>query len=219
MELRNLAWHRKMISQIVNQKDEPDQDFRGSSNEPYSRIDAAFNEAQVRERNLALVDGSSKAFEETIQVTWPADQVTLVLPDSIDRESIVWLRDVTNNSAGYTIPISRREMNGRVFYKDSRTLQWTTVGPASDVTMEITYVAEPAALTDPAQEATVFPYNHRHLLNWSAATILLTIADQRVPPKWEETLDELRSTFHLMLSRGAPTGTNPPRIRNHRRGR
>ena len=216
MELRNLAWHRTMISRIVSQKDEPDQDFRGSSNAPYAPIDSAFNEAQVRERNLALIDGSSKAFEETVQLTWPASQATLELPTFIDRESIVRLWDVTNNSAGYTIPITRRGLNGRVCFKDNRTLQWATTGPASALTVEIAYAAEAITLTDPAQEASLFPYNHRHLLNWSAAVILLTIADQRVPPKWEETLDELRSTFHLALSRGAPTETNPPRIRNHR---
>lgn len=216
MEVRNLAWHRTQISRIVCRKDEPDQDFAGTANEPWSLIDAAFNEAQNRERNLALVDGSSKAFEKTIQVSWPASQVTLTLPTYIDRESITRLWDVTNNSAGYTIPVSRRELNGRVFWKDNRTLQFSTTGPASTMTVEITYLAEAAALREPAQEADVFPYNHRHLLNWSAAIILLSVADQRIPPKWEETIEELRSTFHLAISRGAPSETNPPRIRNHR---
>lgn len=220
MELRNLAWHRREIVRIVNQKTgTPDQDFKGSSNAPYEKIDAALNEARVYERNLAIIHGSSKSFEKTLQVTWSASDVTMSLPSYIDRESVFGLWDVTNNSAGYTLKVSRRELQGRLFWKDNRTLQWTTTGPASGTTIEIAYQSEAEPLTEPAQECTVFPYNHRHLLNWSAAVILTDIADQRPPQRWLDRLEEYRSAFHLAISRGSPAESSVPRIRNHRGGR
>lgn len=219
MELRNLAWHRKEIVRIVNQKTgTPDADFKGSSNAPFEKIDAALNEARVHERNLAIIHGSSKAFEKTVQKTWPASQVTLSLPSHIDRESVFGLWDVTDSSAGYALKVVRREVNGRIFWHDNLTLQWATTGPASATTIEIGYQAEAEPLTEPAQECSVFPYNHRHLLNWSAAVILTDIADQRPPDRWLQRLDEYRSAFHLAISRGSPAASSVPRIRNHRMG-
>lgn len=215
MELRNLAWHRKEIARIVSFKTEPDADFAGPTNAPYETIDAAFNQAQVHERNLAILE-SSAAFEKTVRVTWTANQATMTMPSYIGRESIVSLTDVTNNSSGIPITVARRAAQRKIWWLDNRTLQWMTTGPGSDTTVEITYIAEPQALTEPNQEADVFPYSHRHLLNWSAACILVEMADQRVPDNWVRRTQEYRSNFLLAISRGSPSETNVPRIRNHR---
>ena len=217
MEVRNLQWHRTEIARIVNFKTgTPDQDFAGPSNAPWEKVDAAFNEAQTYERNLAVQEGNYSSFLATIQVTWPASQVTFQPPSYIDRESLYAVYDVTSDSSGIPVGISPRAANRKIYWHDSSTLQWATSGPGSAKTLEIVYLREASALTEPAQEASCFPYNHRHLLNWSAAVVLVTLADQQAPRLWIDRVAELRSAFHFALGRGSPGETNPPRIRNHR---
>ena len=217
MELRNLAWHRAEIARIVNFKDgTPDQDFVGPTNAPWLKVDAAFNEAQTFERNLAIQEGGSSWALNTIQKTWLADAVTFVLPNYIDRESIHSIHDVTSDVVGIPVTPGPRSANRKIFFLDAHTLQWGTTGPGSNTTLEISYLAEAVALTDPNQEAALFPYNHRHLLNWSASTILVDMADQRVPDTWTKRVENYRSIFQLALTRGVPSETNVPRIRNHR---
>ena len=217
MEIRDLKWHRAEMARVINfTSGTPDQDFAGPTNAPWANVDAAFNEAQTYERNLALIEGGESWAEKTLQQTWAASAVTFTLPEYMDRESVRMLYDVTNNSAGVPIQVTSRHIRGRVFWKDNRTLQWGTSGPGAAVTVEISYIGEAVALTEDAQEAALFPYNHRHLLNWSGACILMDMADQRIPQTWITRAAEYRSAFHLSIGRGIPLGSNVSRIRNHR---
>ena len=216
MELRNLAWHRTEIARIVNFKTgEPDQDFAGPANAPWEKIDAAFNEAQTLERNFALQEGNYSSFLATQQFTWAASAVTFTLPSYIDRESIHSMYDVTSDSSGIPMNVTPRAANRKIWWLNNTTLQWSTTGPGSAATIEIVYLREAAPLTEPTQES-IIPYNHRHLLNWSAAVILIETADQKAPDSWLVRLAEYREIFHLALSRGSPAETNVARIRNHR---
>ena len=215
-EIRNLAWHRKMVSRILNYQDgTPDQDFSGENDE-WEKLDEAINESQAEERNAAVVDGSSEAFRMRQQFTWSSAAVTFALPSSIDRESIVAIHDVTGDSVGIPVYAAPRWANRKIFFIDNKTLQWATTGPSQDTTLEISYIAEPDAMKEPADEATWLPYNHRHLLNWGAACIAADAADQKTPAAWLARRDNYRSLFHLAISRGSPSETGVPRIRNHR---
>lgn len=219
-EVRNLAWHRTQTSRILNHLEQtPDQDFAGRDNAPWENIDAALNEAQTEERNEAIVNGSSEAFKKTQQFTWAASSVTFTMPSFIDRESVYSIHDVTSDTVGFPLFPSSRSIGNKIFWLDNRRLQWMTTGPGADTTLEISYLMEPAALTEETQEADWLPYSHRHLLNWSAACIAVDMADQKVPARWLARRDQYRSTYHLFLSRGSPAETNVPRIRNHRRFR
>lgn len=220
VELRNLAWHRKAVALILNYQDgTPDQDFTGPSNDQWEKIDAGINEALVEERNLAVLHGSSEAFKRAQRFTWSTGAVTFPMPSFIDRESVVSIHDVTNDSVGIPIYVSPRWANHKIFFLDAHTLQWATTGPGQNTTLEVSYIAEPPVLKDPADEADLFPYNHRHLINWSAACVIIDTSDQRVPESWLRRRDSYRSSLHLAVSRGSPSEYGVPRIRNHRAAR
>lgn len=219
--LKNLAWHRKQTAIIVNfSNGAASQDFSGdTTNAEWDKVDAALNEAGRVERHMALLEGGTEPFKRTLQKTWGDDDVTFTLPESISRESISSIYDVTDATDGYPLFVSGRWSGHTIFFKDSKTLQWGTSGPGRDTTLEFTYHMHPNVLLHPTDEAEWLPYEHRDLLNWSAACIMRDIADEAIPASWSRRLDEYRSLFHLTLARGVPAESNPPRIRNHRIGR
>ena len=216
-EQRNLAWHRAQVARIVNYQDgTPDQDAAGPSNDTWQKIDDVLNEAAREERNEAILKGSTEAFRKRQRFTWESGETTYALPVFIDRESILDIHDVTANDVGQPVMALGRSFNRQIFWLDNRTLQWSTSGPGQDTTLEISYTAEAPTLKEPAAEYDLFPYNHRDLLNWSAACLWADMVDQRVPDAWERRRNNYRELFRLAISRGSPTTHGAQRIRNHR---
>ena len=216
-ERRNLQWHRACVAEIVNYQDgTPDQDSTGPTNYTWKKIDAALNEAARQERNEAIIHGSSEAFRKKQSFTWASGELTFTLPSYIDRESVMEMHDVTDDTLGQPIHAMARGFNRLIFWLDNKTLQWGTTGASRDTTVEISYAAAAPSLSAPTAEYDVFPYSHRDLINWSAACIWADMADQEAPASWEKRRDGYRSSFHLAISRGSPTSYGAPRIRNHR---
>lgn len=221
MSDRNLAWHRKGVATIINFSDgAASQDFAGAtSNAEWEKIDAAINEAGRSERNLAILEGGQSPLRRTYQKVWAASAVTFDLPSFIAREAIISVHDVTDSAVGFPIYVSERWQNHTTFFIDAQKLQWGTTGPDRATTLEFSYIAQPNTLKEHTDEADWLAYDHRDLLNWSAAAILRDIADEQVPLSWTRRLEHYRELYHMALSRGVPTETNPARIRNHRQVR
>lgn len=219
MDLRNLAWHRQKVSRIVNFNDgQPDQDFVGDSiNDSFGRIDDAINECAGNVRNFLLNNVGQVPLERTVSDTWPSGSVTHTL--NVDPADIISIYDVTNDAVGQPLYTQNKVYNTLIFWKDGRTLQWGTAGPGSALTLQITYVMNAGELNEPMQEFEFLPYAHRHVINWGAAVLLRTMADESAPQNWTQHYDTLLEDLEMHLSKGQPMETGRPRIQNRRRRR
>jgi hypothetical protein len=65
-------------------------------------------------------------------------------------------------------------------------------------------------MTEDLDEPILIPRRHRHLLIWSAAIILRTVADEEPPRMFLTRQRDLRERFHKSLSMGRPTQTGYP---------
>lgn len=213
-EKRNLQWLRDRVSRRLRfNEDQTDQDFAGSTADTYEVIDDFINEAYRTEVNEAQNETSVEHFRETITDSWPQAQVLYVLPAFIDAENILAITDISSSSRGIPILPRSEEMQSRIFWKDSRTIQYDTTGPGSDLTIQIAYLAHASEMRDPLDEPRYIPYRFRDLLIWSACVIARMTSDEAPPAPWELRRDSLREAMHLALSKGKPLQSGPPRIR------
>ena len=98
-EPRNLEWHRKETAIIINFNDGTvDEDFKGSSNDSWSQFDSAISEAGEEIRNLIVEEAGVEFLRRTVSIVWTADDVTYKMPSYIDRNSIISIHEVTNDT-------------------------------------------------------------------------------------------------------------------------
>lgn len=212
---RNYTWLLARTKWVVfNNEGQADQAFAGPSTDENLHFREALNEAYKQEVELAQLETSRARWFRTEDVTWAADAVTLELPPFLLGAQIVRVRDVTDSSDGDAVYISDSPDAGTIFRKTESVLQWGTTGPGSTRTLRFTYMAEPEYLGEhPSQEPKLIPAKFRMLLVWRAAIMLVAVGNRQAPSKWEQELEEVRSSFHKFCSRGFVMETDGPRIR------
>lgn len=191
-----------------------DQDFIGPSADLNKHFRWAINEAYTDEVEEASQIGDNRWLYRTQQLTWPANSVTFELSDDIAGVQIEAITDITNNSFGEQIWILHRNEGSLRFWKDNKTLQWGTTGPASDRTLLLTYVGQPVEMTEDTDIPDLIPQRFRHLLVWAGAMKLRIVADEAVPPDFVRQRDAIRERFQKAISMGRPIQSGFPGIRN-----
>ena len=190
------------VSELLNfNSSQTDQDFTTS------QIKKAINRAYAREYRKARQEGVRQWFAATVQLTWTSGSTTFTLPDSVKRNQIIHVIDVTNNDPGYTLVFDDRGFLGDLHWKDRNTLQWGTDGPSEDKTLRIEYMAEPEEMSADADEPKLVSRDHHELIAYSAAIDLRTRADEVAPQSWLFERQELRIDFYKDVSRSRPHST------------
>jgi hypothetical protein len=212
----NLAYFRKEVSYKINfNVDQTDEDFRGTSVNPYDQIDRAINEAYRLETNKAVSEAGYEWCKKVTTLVWPASQVQLVLPNTLKRRALIRIEDITNSNSGYALWVQNKDNNTTptLSWYDDVTLQWLESGPAQDVTMQITYIAEPEDMLNPIDEPTLIPERHRDLITYSAWYLLALVADNQVSKQIAEMLTERRFLFWQDLALGTVREPSTPTLR------
>ena len=182
-----------------------DQDFTTA------QIKKALNFRYKKEVAVGQQEGGRNWFKKIQSVTWPVNQITLVLPSQISRVGIIRIEDITSIDPGFEVMVSELGDYGDVFWLDNNTLQYGQTGPNEAKTLRFTYLARAAEMVSDDDVPELIPDELHMLLVWSAAAYLRLKADEAVPNGWMQELDEARLDFWKMVSRGRPL-TNEPTI-------
>ncbi len=160
------------------------------------------------------IEGQKRWFKRVQTFTWPASQVTLQLPLTVQKKGLLNIWDATGSTPG--IPLVVREGYGQtsdLFWYDNRTLQWGDVGPNTAKTILVNYLAEaeeiPPAETFDASEYELIPPSFHWLVIWETAIYLRRVADETVPAEWHAELLEWRNRYWKFLSYGRPFSDVP----------
>jgi hypothetical protein len=189
---------------ILNFNDgQTDQDFSAA------RLKQALNFAYNREIQRAVLEGSKRYWKRAVDISWPADQVTLPLPSTVKKKAIYRIQDVTDDSIGAALIFSDYGLTGDVFWKDHNTLQWGVSGPGSARTLRVFYVADTVDMVSDGDEPELMPEPFHEVILWSAACWLRTIADEAPPQAWLMQLNELRMDLWKYVSMGRPREDEP----------
>jgi hypothetical protein len=178
-----------------------------------TRVKQAINWAYRQEVNQAQLEGGRRWFITTKEKTWLADETTFELPDGLEDKRLISVENVTDTDPGDPLIFDESGTSGEVFWKNRLTLQWGTSGPSSDVTMRFRYYAVPDELDQDDDVPSLLPEMFHELLIWSAAILLLEIADQAAPGTWMANRREMRMDMWKWMSTGRPM-SDVPRISN-----
>ena len=180
-----------------------DQDFTTA------RLKQALNLAYAREVYKAQQEGSKRYWKDYRDISWPASQVTLVLPASVARKNVIRIMDVTSSQLGNVLLFSENGLHGDVFWLNKTTLQWGVSGPGEAKTLRVFYIAAPVDMVDDSDEPTLVPDAFHELIVWSAACWCRTIADEEAPNAWLRAREDLQLDFWKYVSRGRPHDDEP----------
>lgn len=172
-------------------------------------LQSALNKSYTREVNLAKNEGLNKYFLATQDITWSSGEVTLAVPKFMQRTGIISILDVTGGGVGSAIQFSDNGFPGGIFWADRKTLQYSTSGPGSDLSLRIRYFVIPEVLQDDGDIPDILPDDYHDLIVWTAAIRLRRIADGKAPVEWGYERDELRMDYHKYISRGRPNSDVP----------
>jgi hypothetical protein len=204
--IKNLAWLRKQLSRKLNfNATQTDQDFAGPASDANDVIDTYLSEAYSREVNAAKIELGFRPFSLTASLTWTASEQTLTVPQYLIDQQMIRIDDETDGVPGNPLWIGTEGQGTVIRWRDKNTLQWGDVGPGSDRTLTVFYVAAAEALTDPLSEPVLIPPDHRWLLIWQAAIIARAEADEGAPNEWKFQHAECRSQYHHLLGQGVIT--------------
>jgi hypothetical protein len=199
---------------VINFNSQNNLDFAGPASDPNMRLRDALQQAYYREIEMAQAEVGLSRFYRTKTFVWPASQVTLVVPDTIkDKQFVVW-RDVTNSTSGDEIMVGSNRLENDVWEIGADMFQWGTTGPASDTSVEATFLAEAEELVANEQTPLLIPSRYRWLLVYSAAEVLFGVADPRVPEFVTKEANRLRLAYQKSLSRGRFINSDAPVIQN-----
>lgn len=180
------------VADILNfTPDATDQDFTSL------QVKKAINQAYADEVVKAKQCGSRVHFTKFDQITWPASQRVLTFPQDLQQKDLISFTDVTNDDPGHSLP-------GSVFWKDNKTLQWGTSGPASARTIRVYYYAAAETLVNDGDIPELIQPEHHELLMWSAAIRLRLRSDEGAPGPWTQHHRELQLDYWKSTSRGKP---------------
>jgi hypothetical protein len=206
--IRRLKWV------VAFNEGQTDLEFAGPTEDPDRYFRDALNEAYVDEIDEVTQHGDPTWFYATTELTWPTNDLSLALPEGLRDRELIKIIDVTNSDVGTPLWFADWEENAAHFWFDRRTMRWPPNGPSSDRTLRVTYLEEASEMKGDEDEPFLVPAKYRHLLVWSAARILRTVADDEGPSSWKRKADEIRERFiKHMYSRG-PSQTGAPGIRN-----
>jgi hypothetical protein len=206
----NLGRLIRQTQWVVNQAgDVIDQAFLGPAGDENRYYRDVLNEAYQDEVETAKQNVDYRWFLEQEDVTWPSGQTTLVLPNHLKDARLEFILDITDSYPGAPIWIGGQPQTAQYHWYDRKTLYWGASGPASDRTLSFTYCADPVEMYDEIDEPELIADKFRHLLPWSAASILLTAADREVPVAFQARQRDIRLRWHKHLSLGRPVQTGP----------
>jgi hypothetical protein len=180
-----------------------DQDFT------VARYKQALNYAYNREVQKAMLEGVKEYWKEQQTISWPANQQTLSLPANIKKKTILRIHDVTHNDIGEQLYFDKYGLTDTVFFKDTSTLQWGTVGPNEAKTLRVYYLAYPEELVTDDDEPSLVPEAFQEVIIWAAAVWMKSIVDDSAPDSWQQQLFELRQDFWKYVSMGRPRSDEP----------
>jgi hypothetical protein len=164
-------------------EDQPDQDFTAT------RLNKALQYAYEDEVRQGKLEGQLRWFKANATLTWPASQVTLKLPSTLQRAGLIEFWDITEADPGVPFVIRENwQQGGDVHWLNFDTLQWGETGPDSEKTLRVDY---------------------HMLIVWAAAVFLRDVADEAVPQRWAQKHRELQMDFWKFLSRGRPFSDVP----------
>lgn len=212
---RDLAWLISRLKWVVNFNDgQVNQDFAGTSTDPNLHWREALNEAYKNIVRRAQKVTQKAHWRVSQDVTWPRGVTTITLPFDLESKQVQRIRDVTNEEDGVELDIADSPQDAEIWRLDRNRVQWSTSGPGYDTTLRFEYLAVAEDLLVDNQEPRLIPEDLRMLLVWEAAIFLRTVADEKAPASWVATRDDLQKSFHAAISRGWPSDSNPPVIRN-----
>lgn len=211
----NYSWILAKLKWALNfNEGQADQNFAGPTTDPDRHYRDAINQAYKEEIEEAQIETSRAHWFRSMDITWPANQATFILPQTLVDKSVIIIRDVTDEQDGPELSIGDYADESEIWRLDSQTLQWGTDGPGQNTTMRFTYLAEAEELSQASQLPALIPARYIWLIVWSAALLLRAVAEDKSPIDWEKKRDDLREKFHKILSQGWPMRSNPPTIRN-----
>jgi hypothetical protein len=185
-------------------EDQPDQDFTAT------RLNKALQYAYEDEVRQGKLEGQLRWFKANATLTWPASQVTLKLPSTLQRAGLIEFWDITEADPGVPFVIRENwQQGGDVHWLNFDTLQWGETGPDSEKTLRVDFMAYPEKLLNDSQSPLLVPVDYHMLIVWAAAVFLRDVADEAVPQRWAQKHRELQMDFWKFLSRGRPFSDVP----------
>lgn len=201
---------------VLNFNDgQTDQDFTNA------RLLRLLQRGYERAVKRAKQEGVIEWFKSATDITWPASQALLTLPGIVKQKQVQEVRDVTDDTVGYTFNILNSPHSFYPFWKTSSTLQWGDTGPDSDRTLRFYFYASPEKLLEDFQEPLLIPDEFHELIIWEAACIARQVADETAPPAWIQERNEMRMDYFKFVSHGkikintpwvSPVDTSSPDI-------
>lgn len=185
------------------EEDSADQAFQTT------RLNKAVQYAYEHEVRQAKLEGQSRWFKANANLSWPASQVTFVLPQVISKAGIIQIWDITHSDPGIQLSVRDGPYQSEIHWLNHSTLQWGDVGPSEAKTLRVDYMAVAEWLAGDDDEPLLVPPEYHWLLVWSAACFLRTVGDESAPQQWERTLAEFRIDYWKYLSRGRPYSDVP----------
>jgi hypothetical protein len=168
-------------------------------------INDKYKELVVR----AKQEGLNQYFRKVTTGTWEGSEVTYTLPAAAQNQEIITIRDITAGTPGPALDVGTIGSNSALSWETRNVIRWAPDGPASDVDLEIFYMASAEELLSDEAEPALIPPEHQILLVWAVAIEYRVIADDQVPRGWQDRLIELEANWHKSLSRGKPLDNVP----------
>lgn len=186
--------------------DTVDQDFNST------QLQSQLNSAYMREVRQAKQNAGYAYFRNYFDFIWPANALTYDLGNQIAWQDFDSFYDITSSEPGYRLIVGDVPGQTDIWWQTPTILQWGTIGPGSERTLRVRYLAKAEKMLNDIDEPQLIPPEYRELLVWSAAVYLRTIADEMAPQAWLGKLEELQHDFWKGLSKGRPH-TYVPRVR------
>ena len=143
-------------------------------------------------------------FKTYTDITWPASQVTLVVPNGIEPSNIIHVRDITASTLGPVMHIDQLPELSTPHWADRRTMQWGTAGPSSAKTLRVTHYAIPSDMVSDGDTPALLPLQHHELIPLSAVIHLYEVAQIQAPAQWYAAQYAMTQDAIKSMSKGKP---------------
>lgn len=202
--LYNLDWVRTEVASKINfNLGELEQDFDGSADDQWKKIDSCINEAQSEEWNKAKNETNPEYFLASTNIVWGTGLATLTIPNDLVDQQLYEIRDITNGSPGtllWVFDSSKNEI-ATVTILSRNQLAWGNSGPGYDATLNITFTIDPIEMRN-GTDVPLIPFRHRWLLVNSASIVARERADEQAPIAWMRTRENQRRDMYFDMFKG-----------------
>lgn len=185
------------------------------ANQDFTRtqLEAILNVVYRDEVNKAWLEGLSSWFRKYQDVTWPANEYLLTVPESMAKATIKRIVDITDNETNNTsILFSEEGWNAQMYWYTDTKLAWSTssTGPDSERTLRFFYLANRAPnLVSDNDIPELLPAQHHDLLAVSVAVMARGMAEDAPPGYFAQKQMEMRMDMYKTLVRGRPLDSVP----------